>query len=125
MNTQITVIDHNKQRYNTVGDWYFDHTDKTMVIKISDTGSDKYNFLIALHELIEATLCDWAGISSEIVDMWDLNYGDGEPGQGRECPYYIQHFVATCIETTLAIMLGINWAEYEECIDKLSKSYNA
>jgi hypothetical protein len=124
MNISITVIDNNKQRYNTVGDWYYDPTDKTMVIKVSDTGNKKYNFLIAIHELIEAILCEWAGISSELVDMWDLNYGDGEPGQGIDCPYFMQHFTATCIEGTLALMIGVNWVEYDECVNKLSKSYD-
>ena len=121
----IRYIPHNLQRYNTCGDWYLDETVGELVIKVSETGTPAYNFLIAIHELIEATLCIYQGVSGLEVDEWDFNHPDSDdPGSEEGCPYYSQHMVATTIEHMLAIVLRVSWDDYEEDIQRLSNNYH-
>lgn len=121
----IKAIPHNEQRYNTVGDWYFDEqTGKDIEIKVSDTGDDHMNQLIMIHELIEALLCQANGISATIVDAWDKEHEDHpDPGSIPKCVYYREHMVSTMIERTLAAELNVNWSEYETVVELLMDSY--
>ena|SRR5207249_2783247 len=119
----IRLADHKDQRYNTVGDWrYLDLND--LIITVSNTGNDAYNFLIALHELIEAQMCKDGNISHHEVDIWDKEHlRSKDPGSIPGCPYYREHMIASAIEFTMACFLNINWGEYEDCLDGLTKSW--
>src|ERR1700730_8034346 len=48
----IETVPHQKQRYETVGDWQWDGD--TLKISVSDLGNWKYEMAIAYHELREA-----------------------------------------------------------------------
>ena len=121
---QVSVIDHNKQRYNTVGDWYYDSSENSIIVKVSDTRNNRLNFLIAIHEIIEATLCMWDGITSKMVDKWDSNNADyNDPGSLPNCIYGKQHLIATSIEMMLAVIIGVDWNWYEDVINSLSYNY--
>src|SRR5215475_13697821 len=101
----IEVIPHSDQRYDTVGDWI---TDKTitwlgrndLLIRVSDTGSDNSNFLIALHEFVEAMLCAEYGITQQQVDDFDMGPGKNmvEPGDSVDAPYHEEHKIAEVVE---------------------------
>lgn len=124
MNILISTIPHSKQRYDTVGDWYFDRSDNTLVIKVSDTKDIRMNFLIAIHEMVEAVLCKWEGVTQKQVDKWDKSHLDSDdPGSIAGCPYWNQHFIATIVESTLCLIIGISWNYYEETIKRVSESY--
>jgi hypothetical protein len=115
----LECIPHHEQRYDTVGDWYFD-ADKNLIIRVSNMGNWKYETLVAIHELIEVTLCAMGNITQEKVDAFDLKYdGDGEPGDEPNCPYRGPHCIATGIERILAAVMGIGWIQYEEAIADL------
>lgn len=107
------VIEAKKQaemRYDTLGDWFVRGTGDLVIQAV---GIDPLNhdeaFLIALHELIEAKLCQKRGITQAQVDAFDLEFkGEGEPGDEWNCPYGWEHRQAMLIEHIMANFLGIN-----------------
>lgn len=121
----ISVIPHGEQPYPTVGDWRFDDDD-CLKIRVSDMGNWKYEFLVALHELVEVTLCKDRGITEREVDEFDKAFeakrkqgDDSEPGDAPDAPYRLEHFTATNIERLMAVELGVDWAEYEKAVNAL------
>jgi hypothetical protein len=116
----IRTIPHTMQRYDTVGDWQYQQTDGALIIRVSDMNNWRYELLVGIHELVEATLCSIGGISQEAVDKFDLAYqGDGEPGDEPNCPYHGPHQIATGVERILAGIMGVVWTAYEEAIADL------
>lgn len=120
MKIQIETIPHAEQRYETVGDWFRDK-DGTLHIKVSDMGNDKYALLVAIHELIEVSLCEHRGITQGQVDAFDMEFeanrkdGDeSEAGDDPAAPYGKEHRFATGIESLMASELDVNWKEYED-----------
>lgn len=115
----IETIPHREQRYNTIGDWHFDKESGTLAIRVSDLNNWRYETLIAIHELVEASLCGLQPGLEEKVDEFDLNYkGDGEPGDDPNAPYKGPHCIATGIERMLAAVMGVDWTSYERKIDE-------
>lgn len=123
----IKTLDDKEQRYNTVGDYETDAEGKCM-ISVSKMSDEKFEFLIAIHELIESYLCKERGISDESIDAFDMEYeskrvaGDySEPGDSPSAPYHREHVFATEIEKKVASELGVDWEGYCRECDKLSK----
>ena len=80
----------------------------------------RYEFLVAAHEMIEAYLAIHAGVSPEAVDKFDRAYetkrkagDDSEPGDDPKAPYHREHVFASKIERSLAKQLGVDWAKYD------------
>lgn len=128
MNINIKTIPHSKQRYNTVGD--YDSVDINCGVNISISGlrNWKYELLVAVHELIELSLCYHRDIPEEIITKFDMDFEkareetsllQGEPGDAAGCPYRKEHFFATSIERLLAAELGVDWEKYEKTINDL------
>lgn len=122
---EIKTIPHSKQRYETVGDWYYG-PDASWQFRISDLGNWRMELAIAVHELIECGLCRFKGISQQEVDDFDLAFeglrqpGDvSEPGDDSRAPYHKEHCIATGIERIVICCLGVSWKEYEKTIDNL------
>lgn len=115
---RIETIPHSQQRYDTVGDWFVD--DGWLVIRVSDLGSWKQETCVAVHELVEYSLCMAADVMSDQVDAFDMAWkphgGIEEPGDDMDAPYYQQHQVACAIERFMASELQLNWAEYERVL---------
>src|ERR1700761_1579070 len=129
MKIVIETIPHAAHRYPTVGDWWRD-PDGTLRIRVSrfsahipaplgNPDNEYFAFLIALHELIEVTLCERRGITQEAVDAFDMAttahdspWAD-DPGNCPEAPYHKEHVFAECIERLMARELGVNWQLYE------------
>lgn len=142
MNYHIVVIPHSTHRYETVGDYWIkgglsteirvsdcliaateDTTEPYNPTKVSETVqlADRYEFLLAVHELVEAFLCRDAGIDYHAIDVFDIGYeGDGEPGDNPAAPYHAQHVIATEIEHRLADVLGVDWDKYDADLLKLA-----
>lgn len=126
MRVIIETIPHNEQRYETVGDWYIDSETKDWHIKISDTGDDMANKLVAIHEFVEMVLTQHKGITEESVTAFDEKYEDereqglhgetDEPGFDPQSPYMIEHTIATSVEMQVCAAAGISWKEYEDKI---------
>lgn len=89
----------------------------------------RYVRLVAIHEIIEATLCRGAGITDAEIDHFDMQFeadralarhsDADEPGDDPKCPYRRQHLMATAIEKMVAAGLGVDWKTYEEAISAL------
>lgn len=125
MNVTIKIIPHADQRYPTVGDWTNDENGD-LTIRVSKLSDWRYEMLVAVHELYEATLCEHDGITQQAVDEFDKNFeahrpddDDSEPGDAPKAPYRLQHFRATNIERQMADALGVNWQEYEAELNRL------
>lgn len=126
MDIIIRIIPHDKQRYPTVGDWYFTSNYKRLNIFISDVGDWRKNLLVSVHELIEASLCRDRNIKEVDVTQFDIIFeaqrkpdDTSEPGDHADAPYKKEHFFATNIERLLAAELKIDWSQYEEAINNL------
>lgn len=112
----VVVIPQHKQRYPTVGDWIF-KKDRSIAMKISDMGNEDYEFMVAIHEAVEAWLCRKRGISEESVTAFDTSiYGLAleDPGSDLKAPYHKEHMVALEIERMLCREMGLNWDKYEQ-----------
>jgi hypothetical protein len=117
MNINIEFIPHAEQRYNTVGDWYLDDKNNLQIRVSNDDSefiSEKSQFLVGLHELIEVYLCFNRGITQKMVDDFDMGVGsydnipDGEEsGDQPGAPYRKEHRFAMMIEHLMAHELGI------------------
>ena len=112
MDIHIRVIPHAEQRYDTVGDWYFDKT-RDLQIRVSKQRDDRHEWLIAVHEMVEALQCMEDGVTQQEVDDFDFAWaGLGEPGDDPTAPYHQQHVNTTAIEVVLASMLLVGWKRY-------------
>jgi hypothetical protein len=125
MNIMIRTVPHEQQRYPTVGDWEINDSERnepadSMRITVSDLGDWRMEALVAIHELVEALLCKWRGITQAMADEWDWAAAvETEPGDDPECPYRNEQFVATTMERILATELGVDWLKYEQLIAAL------
>lgn len=125
MKISVEIIPHQKQRYDTCGDWTFTENGD-IIIYISEMGNWKYESAVAYHELREVLLCKHLGITQEEVDKFDIdfekNWQEGhtdEPGDSQKAPYYLPHQYATRDERRLLEDLGENWEDYEKTINSL------
>lgn len=125
MRIYIDTIPHKEQRYDTVGDYYFDQLFEEDVISVSDMKNTDYEFLVAIHELTEMYLCKKRGISEKSITAFDKKFekknkkNNLEPGDDPKAPYRNEHCIATGIERTVAGVLGVCWKDYEKAMDKL------
>jgi hypothetical protein len=115
MKYTINIMPKSYMRYDTAGDWQID-ADGNITVTIMDTGIDDYNFLLILHELVESYLCRESGITTEVVDQYDLSSTTVDPGDATDCPYHEQHTAAVVIEKILSWILRVNWQDYEETL---------
>lgn len=97
------------QRYATLGDWAIDEAGRVNIFVTPDPKDGPHSaFLIALHELVEAYLCQVRGISQTSVDAFDMAYaGEGEPGDEPGAPYRKEHRFAMLVEHLMAHELGL------------------
>lgn len=123
--TIISVIPHDQHRYETVGDYFVDK-DGVNQFRVSDMGNEDYEFLVAIHELIEEHLTRRRGLTEpEIMafdEMLEKERAEGkhsdsdEPGFDARAPYQKEHTIATGIEQMLAGHMGIDWNKYDETV---------
>ncbi len=124
----IKTIPHPEQRYPTTGD-YWRGESGAEEIRVSDVGNPDYEFLVALHELVEWYLTEKRGIREEDVSAFDIQFEKeikngahsphAEPGFDPRAPYKKEHMFATKIEKEIAEELGIDWETYSERLEVL------
>lgn len=116
-------------RNEQAGDWSFVNTNEgySCLLATSVPLKDpRHRFLIQFHEMIEAVLCDYRGITDEDVTKFDekfeceraagLHSQTEEDGDDPRAPYRKEHFAATTMERMMAAELGVDWKEYEQAI---------
>src|SRR5215472_14764900 len=64
------TIPHKEQLYDTVGDWWCSKPD-ILHITVSRMSNTDYEWLVGIHEQIEAELCIKAGVEGEDVTAFD------------------------------------------------------
>jgi len=124
MKIVIKTIAHSRQRYPTVGDLY---TQKgVLYITVSKMTDWRYELLVAVHELVEVSLCKHRGIKQAEVDAFDIAFeknrlpgNTDEPGSDPDAPYQREHWFATNLESLLAAELDVNWFKYEKAVNSL------
>lgn len=80
----------------------------------------RYEILVAIHELIEQSLCKHEGVTEKEVDDFDMSHpGSKEPGNEPDAPYRNQHEFSTAIEMLLAQRLGVDWYRYGAEVESL------
>lgn len=118
LNIKIITKPHENQRYDTIGDYWTDENGKDHIV-VSDMGDWRYEFIIAVHELVEFFICKYKEIPEENIIAHDLKSLSDDPGFDSNAPYREQHHFATGIEMLVAKELGIDWNEYCKAIDRL------
>ena len=124
MKITLEVIPPEQQRLGALGDWYFT-PEGDLVVRISDLGDWRYNFLAARHEMDEAMLCKLAGITTEMVDedqksaaeTDDPDSFSGYPGARLQN----QHNDALASEWQMSRLLGVDWQKYGEAAEAVGK----
>jgi len=126
---EIEFVPHDKQRYETVGDWRLVHgtgSKKVLLITVSQLYDWRHEALVAIHELAEVLMCQHNGVSQESVDKFDMDFEEArhpdnhdEPGDDPSAPYVKEHCVATGIERILAAELDVKWQNYERELESL------
>src|SRR5258708_3402310 len=122
MNTHITSIpQHCQLDPNAVGD-YLTMADGSTYISVSALPDWRYEFLIALHEMIEEALTRHRGIAEPAIMAFDIAHPDLEdPGMSPEAPYHREHVTATAIEMLVAQELGVDWTAYGRACEEVMK----
>jgi len=122
MKITIQDIEHSSQRYPTSGDWQ--EVGEELVIDVSKLPDRRYELLVAVHELIEAILCQHAEVSGQEVDRFDIEHLEAdEPGDMLDAPYHQQHVRASDVEKQLAEWLDVDWNKYEKALHELYDQY--
>lgn len=122
----IKSIPSQLQRYTTAGDYSDDRFGTN--IRVSIMKNEDYEFLVALHELVEQYLCRKRGVSEKKITAFDVmfekereagKWTDEEPGDDPRAPYRKEHFFATNIERQMAHELGIDWEKYDKLVSEM------
>jgi hypothetical protein len=125
MQIDLKVIPHNEQRYETVGDWYYDMAPgiPLLHVRASKTSRASYDWLLLIHETVEALLCAATGVLQTQVDNFDIGFVDAaegsEPGDSLAAPYHRHHTIASIVERLAAELLGVDWNDYSAEVDAL------
>lgn len=125
MRITIETVKHSGQRYETVGD-YGGRFPYNFWIKVSRMKDWRHCFLVALHEMVEFSLCYHRGIKNRDITTFDKRFealrepgNVEEPGNAPDCPYRAEHAFATRLERLMAKELGVDWAVYDRTVNDL------
>ena len=123
MNTLLRSISPVAIRYSTCGDWEW-LPDGSLKVTVPEFGNRPYSaFLVALHEIVEAYLCKFEGITEANVSTWDINHPElDEPGDSKQAPYHKQHAVALEVEKLVCHALGLSWEAHEEWVTEAAEA---
>ncbi len=102
--------------FNRVGDWTW--RGETLQISVNDMSEERYEWLLAVHEVVEAFLCKFRGITEQAIDKFDKDHNGAWLPEG---PGYPEHLFATGVESIIAAMVGITIDTYEKEIEDGSK----
>jgi hypothetical protein len=129
LNIRIRTIPHRVQQYDTVGNYWHDVDGcgaEVLEIRVSRMRDRRYEFLVALHEMIEAFLCEWRRIPFAAITRFDIGYernrsqGDiSEPGAAPDAPYRAEHQFAERVERMVARELAVDWPKYDRAVARL------
>lgn len=119
MEIHIKTIPHSQQRYETVGDYWYDRKG-ILQIRVSKMDTSISEQLVAVHELVEVIMCLHKGVKISDIDKFDNEFeakrkkgNNDEPGFDRNAPYRNEHAIATAVELIMCGYLDVPWQEHE------------
>jgi hypothetical protein len=125
MNIHVTIIANDQHRPGIGGaDWQFDQNGD-LNVRISQMIDPRYEVTLAIHEIVEAVLCAFHGITDKEVDAYDIPRDLADPantcnrGDEVDCPYRAEHNAATACERVVAGELGVPWRDYDNELSRL------
>jgi len=104
----------------TTGDFWKDH-DGTINVAVQELGNEDYEFLIALHSLIEGFLIEKNKLDRNLIEYFDKTFKQNkeglitnqeDPGDDTAAPYHKEHTFATFIEMQVANEMNVSWDKY-------------
>lgn len=119
MNISIQVVDPSVMRPEVDGvDWFWE-SNGDLRVQVAPMSDWRREFLLAIHETVEAVMCKHNGVSQESVDKFDQEYDkthstDCNAGDDPAAPYVREHCFATAIERILCAELEVNWESYDK-----------
>jgi hypothetical protein len=122
----VETIPHSEQRYDTTGDWQY-LEDGTLVVKVSRLRHERSEWLVAIHEIVEAFLCRQYGLADAAVTAFDEQFEKQpnpqniEPGDHPDAPYRDEHCFATAVERMLCAAISYPYSYYEADVYAVSK----
>ena len=118
MKFEAKSVDPSLMRYVTTGDWEI--IGDLVSITVADYGMQEDSaFLVALHELVEAWMCNRNGIAEEDVSRFDIDHPElEEPGDSPNAPYHKEHNLATEVERMVCNAAGINWEAHNDWVQR-------
>lgn len=118
----VKSIPHDQQEYDTLGNWrlrdaiseqWGQYFGPYMLIEVDEMGDWRKEFIVAIHEMVEAALCQHRGISQADVDAFDKSHLESpQPGDEPDAPYRREHEFATDIERLIGRELGVDLQSY-------------
>jgi hypothetical protein len=124
----IKVIPHERQRYETCGDYWYD-TEGVLQVRVSDLGNEFYHKAIIIHELVEEAITKHKGISEKEIMDFDLYHNKRieqglikpnlEAGFATNAPYRNEHCFATSVELGMCALAGVDFMEYDKAVNNL------
>lgn len=114
----IQTIPGEEQRYPTCGD--YQDLETAHIVSITQQDNWDYEFLIAIHELVEMWITKKRGISEESITNYDIGWEDrpqpkaDEPGNEEGCIYRKEHRFAENVERQIAHEIGVDWDQYSK-----------
>lgn len=122
MNITIRVVEPGQMRYQTVGDWQVNKKGN-LDITVANSHDSATDFLVGIHEAIEAVLCIFHGVKPKDVDDFDVEWEKSpndyaEPGDDPDAPYHKEHVLATNIERILAQAIPLEWHIHDENVTR-------
>lgn len=110
--TNIEVIPHSEQRYDTWGDYWIDENG-VLQIRVSEFENPDFALYTAIHELLEVWRVIKKGIPLEAIDRFDLAHIDHpDPGCLPEAPYHEEHLQSMDVEQLIAAQDGYDFKKY-------------
>ncbi len=124
MNITIRTIPPAEFRPGITGaDWWYDDAGDLQV-RVAPMSDWRREFVLIVHELVEAGLCKHDGVPHEAVDTFDIQYAKNhasglDAGDDPAAPYTRQHCVATGVERVVAAHLSVPWRDYDREVEFL------
>lgn len=124
----IESIPQSAQRYNTIGDYWYDEAG-VLQVRVTEMQSEIYSKMVIIHELVEEAITKHRGLTEPEILAFDTYYEtkrkmgmvseDSEPGFCNEAPYLREHTLATGIEMMMCALAGESWSDYEQTLNNM------
>jgi hypothetical protein len=95
--------------------------DGVINVEIQELNDEDYEFLLAIHCLVENKLIEKRKINKSDIDEFEKSYYSNmkisglqdDPGDDPSSPYHNEHLFATFIEMQIAKEMNISWKSFK------------